>query len=181
MNTLEPKTTAIEPKARLDQSLQLWLTAERDDRTESAESALQAVFASLPAPLPSAEFAQRVLVRTGLRPMPYPWWSRATIAACLLLVGLAAAFALPLVFSLFQLAAPSEIAAGLVQAFVALINRVDEVLAIWQVGARIAATLALVATAPQVIATLLALTACSVFTFRGVNQLLSPPRSSGYA
>ena len=176
------KTTRRVSGAQLQGQLRRWLVAEDVDDSPEAERALALLFTALPAPSPGADFADRVISSVGLRPMPavYPWWSRATIAASLFLVGLATAYALPLVFSLAQLVAPNELAGVVVQSFVGLVGRLDELLALWRIGARVVATSVLVATAPQVVLTLLALTAFSAFTFRGLNQLLSPPRSSGY-
>ncbi len=167
---------------RVDSRLERWLAAEDADDTAEAEGALAVLFSAWPNPLPRTDFAERVLIGAGLRPLPavYPWWSRAVIAVCLLLAGLATAYVLPLVFNLVQLVAPSQLAGGVVQTFVGLLSRFDELLAIWRIGARMVAPSVLIATSPQVVLMLLALTASSVFIFRGLNLLLSPPRSSGY-
>ncbi len=162
--------------------LRHWLAAEGADRGEEAETALASLFAMLPIPQPSAAFADRVLINLGLetRPAAYPWWSRAMIAVCLLLAGLTTAYAFPLIFSLAQFVAPGEVAGMVVQTFVGLASQTDELLAIWRVFARVVNTALLVATSPQVVVALLSLTVFSVFTLRGLNQLLSPSRSSEY-
>jgi hypothetical protein len=55
--------------------LDRWLKAENDeqqDRGDEAEAALQALFATLPPLRPPAGFADRVLLRAGLAPVPAP-------------------------------------------------------------------------------------------------------------
>ena len=165
---------------RLDAVFKGWLAAESDGRDREAEHALRRIFGALRMPAPAAGFADRVLSGVGLLRPPvavYPWWSRAAIAACLLLAGLALTYTLPLVFGLTRLVAPGELAGAAVRGFVGLISRVDEVLSIWRFCAGVVETLMLVATAPPVVLTLLALTALSAFTFRGLSDLVSPHRS----
>ncbi len=168
---------------RTDTILKRWLAAENDGRDAMAEQALRAVFSCLPQALPAAGFADRVLVAVS-RPavgLPrLPWWSRATIAACLLLAGLAAALILPLAFSLTRIIAPGEAIGALVQGFVALASRVDELLSLWRVWARIVDTVLLIATAPPVVLSLLTLTVLSAFTFRGLKRALVAHRSSDH-
>ncbi len=168
--------------------LKHWLAAENAGRDAAAERALGALFSRLPQASPAADFADRVLAavvagtparashRRGAD-ATLAWWSRAAIAACLLLVGLAAALILPLVVSLVRIVDPGAAASALVQGFVALASRIDELLSLWQVWARIVETTLLVATAPPVVLSLLTLTALSAFTFRGLKRALVPHRS----
>jgi len=172
-------------KTPLDTVIGRWLIAERDGRESAAEGALGRIFEALPTASPSAGFADRVLAGVGLgRVTPvaavYPWWSRAAIAACLILAGLASAYTLPLVFSLTRLVAPAEVAGVLVQGFVALVGRVDEALSLWRFFAGFIETLMLIVTAPPVLLTLLTLTVLSAFTFHGLSELLSLRRNPGY-
>ena len=168
-------------KTRLDTAIRRWLAAERRGRHDAAELALVRIFQALPMPAASAGFVDRVMAGAGLgRPAVYPWWSRAAIAASLLLPGLALAYTLPLVFSLIRLVAPAEVAAGLVQGFVGLAGRLDEVLSLWRFFAGLVEASMLIVTAPPVLATLLILTVLSAFTFRGLSELLSLARRPGH-
>ncbi len=159
-----------------------WLAAERDGREVDAEAALAGVFTALPGLAPTVGFVDRVMAGAGFirPPMMESRWFRGAIAAVLLLVGLAMAWILPAVLGLTRLITPGELASLAVQGFVAVISRIDELLALWQVWTRIASTAMLVATSPPVVLSLLALTALSAFTFRGLSELLSPQRSPDY-
>ncbi len=166
-----------------DKIFERWLAAEHDERDDAAERALGKVFAALPSALPSAGFSDRVLAAVHLkpsaasRPVAVAWWRRAAVAACLLLAGLSAALALPLVSSLTYLIAPGEAVGALVQGFVALISRLDELLSVWRLWARFVDIALLIATAPPVVLALLTLTTLSAFTFRGLKRALVPHRS----
>lgn len=155
-----------------------WLLAEKKGRDAQAEQALGTLFSALPETSPSAGFADRILLAVAVRrPAALPWWSRAAIAASLILAGLAAASGLPLAISLFQVLAPTDLIAAGIQGFVAMASRVDEVLSLWRLWAGIADTALLVVTAPPVVLSLLTLTALSALTFRGLKRALVPPRS----
>ncbi len=170
---------------RDDTIFKRWLAAERSGRDAAAEQALGALFVGLPQARPAADFADRVLAACG-RPVwmsrrgangPIPWWSRAAIAACLLLAGLAAALLLPLALSLVRFIAPGEAIGALVQGFVTAASRIDELLSLWRLGAQVVETALLIVTAPPVVLSLLTLTALSAFTFRGLKRVLVPYRS----
>ncbi len=174
---------------REETALRRWLAAEHDGRDAAAEHALRGLFAALPAAAPAPGFSDRVLAALPLhRPVTvrrpggaqvefYPWWSRAAIAACLLVAGLAATLALPLAFAVARLIAPGEAIGGAVQGFIAVASRVDELLSMWQVWARIVDTILVVATAPPVVLALLTLTVLSALTFRGLKRALVSHRS----
>lgn len=167
---------------RVDNIFKHWMTAERSGREAEAERALARLFAVLPAPLPSAGFADRVLAGAGLRAAPavYPWWSRAAIAACLMVVGMALAYTLPLTLGLSRLVAPGEVAATIVSGFVAVLSRIDELFVAWRLCANVAQTLMLVVTSPPVFWTVLTLSTLSAFTLRGLSELVSSNRKSAY-
>ena len=168
-------------KHGLDIAIRRWLASERRGNEREAEHTLARVFRAMPMPAASAGFADRVLAGVGLGSAAvYPGWSRAAIAACLLVAGLALSYTLPLVLSLTRLVAPGEAAGLLVQGFVALVGRLDEALSIWRFFAGLVETSMLIVTAPPVLLTLLALAALSAFTLRGLSDLLSEGRSPGY-
>lgn len=163
---------------RIDIIVRNWLAAERGDRDDVAERALRRIFAALPQTLPRAGFSDRVLAAVALsRPAPVSWWSRATIAACLLSAGLAAALLLPLVVSLGRVIPPGEAIGTVVQAFVVLSSRLDELLSLWRLWARVVDTALAIASAPPVVLSLLTLTMLSAFTFRGLKRALVTDRS----
>ncbi len=176
-----------EMNTRDETTVKRWLAAEHGGRDAAAEHALRGLFAALPAAVPSAGFSDRVLAAVARRvarrrpvavsPRVSRRWSRAAVAACLLLAGLAAALALPLVSSLTYIIAPGEAIGALVRGFVALVSRIDELLSVWRVWARFVETALLIATAPPVVLALLTLTALSAFTFRGLKRALVPDRS----
>lgn len=82
-----------------DEILHRWLAAEEDGRDGDAEAALFALFEALPPLAPPAGFADRVLARAGLAPIPAPvpvrrnlfasLWLRALVTLSLLATGLA--------------------------------------------------------------------------------------------
>lgn len=161
-----------------------WLVAEQDGREIAAERALRALFLRLPEASPAVDFADRVMASVAVgrpaRLASYPLWSRAAIAASLLVVGLTAAFVLPAAVSLARVIAPAEAIGSLVQGFVALAGRLDELLSLWQIWAQVVDVALLIATAPPVMLALLTLTALSAFTFRGLKQALVPHRSQDH-
>jgi len=89
--------------------LDRWLDAEHQDRAEEAEAALQALFATLPPMGPPAGFADRVLLRAGLAPVPAP---RSLFASLWLRASLVLSF-LALSVSLFWLPQTVRAFAGL--------------------------------------------------------------------
>lgn len=164
-----------------------WLAAEADGRDADAELALAGVFQALPLNAPSPGFADRVLIATGwVAPSwTHPsWtesrWARGAIAASLLVVGLALFWTLPVLLGLTRLVTPGELVSLGARAFVATVGQIDELLTLWQIWTRIAATVHQVVTSPPVVAAFLALTALSAFTLRGLSELLSPDRSLEY-
>ena len=158
---------------------EIWLAAEKVGRDAAAERALRGLFMALPSTVPAADFADRVLaaVGRGRRCGLDPRWTRAAIAACLLLAALASTLVLPLFASLTALVAPGEAIGALVRGWVALASRVDELLSLWHVWARIVETVMLIATAPPVMLALLTLTVLSAVTFRGLERALVTDRS----
>lgn len=79
-----------------DEILDRWLAAEADGREDDAETALFALFETLPPLMPPAGFADRVVARVGLaapvparRNLAVAPWLRALVALSLLIVGLA--------------------------------------------------------------------------------------------
>ncbi len=165
-------------KEATDNILERWLAAESDGHDTAAERALREMFVALPSALPTADFADRVMAAVAPRRVAvYPWWSRVAVAACLVLVGLAMALVLPVALSLARVITPGEAIGALVQGFVALTSRVDELLSVWRLWAQIVDTALLIATAPPVVVLLLTLTMLSAFTFSGLKRALFPDRS----
>ncbi len=80
---------------RLEDNVREWLRAEGTGPDELAEEALARALADLGRRRPGAGFADRALMRAGrLSPAWFAWrswWSRAAVAGCLLVAGLAVA------------------------------------------------------------------------------------------
>ena len=82
-----------------------------------------------------------------------------------------------LVLSLGAVVAPGEAIGAVVQGWVAVVSRLDELLSLWRVWARIVETVMLIATAPPVVLSLLTLAVLSALTFRGLERALVTDRS----
>ena len=161
-------------------TFQDWLAAEAQGRDDKAEEALHLLFESLPGPVPSADFADRVLEATGLLPQPLSRPARALIAASLLLAGLASIFLVPVAVQLLSRVSPAEVLAVPVRGLTGLILRLDEAAAAWQFMARLGDVLRQVMATPPVALSLLTLTLLTALAARGLTELLAPQRSTGY-
>ena len=83
------------------ENLNRWLELEGHDRDQEAEIALFELFGSLPAPVPSADFCQRVLHQAGIvPPRDLKGWSRYLTMAALLLTAIATACTAPLLLGM---------------------------------------------------------------------------------
>lgn len=161
-------------------TLTSWLDAERRGLDARAETMLFALFQTLPAFAPSPGFADRIAAVAGLAPATGQTRIRALSAAALAAAGLVLALAWPLFAGLARVVAPGEALGAAVRGFVALAGRIDEALSLWQLGTRTAELSLAVGTSTPVLLTLVTLSVLAGLTWRGLNQLLSPQRSSTY-
>ncbi len=168
-------------RRRLDKAIAKWLGHELAGRERPGERALTRVFARLPRPLPSAGFAERVLLAAGLTP------GRARDLAGLevrALVALACAlsavsiFYVPSVLSAISATVRArglvDLAAGLL---VELSQRVAASFAVWDALRLAGRVIAEAAATPGVMATLALAALVSAGAFRLLQELVIPERS----
>lgn len=160
-----------------EELLYRWLTAERQGRDTEAEEVLFEVFRAIPLALPSAGFADRVLVGAGV---VWSWHLRSAIAACVFLSGLSAAFLLPAAFALLRLVTPGDVLSAVAQGLAGAASSLDEILSLWRFVAGLQEALWLVVATPQVTLTLLAMTALATLAYRSLVELLALQRSPQY-
>lgn len=179
---------------RLEQRLEEWLGLEALGREEDADRVLAAAFADLPPLEPSVGFADRVLrearpfaIRPAMAaarvsPLAEPSWTvRLAILGALLLGALSVACLPLLMGGLAALVEPFDVARMLVGGVVGTVHRFVEVLAVWRILGNLGNAIWLVVSSPPLIALWLALTAFSALSFRWLNELLSPQRSTFHA
>ncbi len=171
-----------------DEILNRWLTAEADGREDDAETALFALFETLPPLAPPAGFAGRVLARAGLAaPVPVRRnlvaapWLRALVALSLLIVGLALPWLSGVLRSLAGVTRSLWSVADLVrlgtEALTAASQGLAAALALWdrflEIGRALQAPFATPAAALVIIGCLLV----SLAAFRFLRDLISRDRS----
>lgn len=161
-----------------ERQLMRWLAAERADRDEDAERMLGELLRSLPDVMVPAGFADRVLIGAGV---VLSWRLRAAIAGNLAAAGLAAAFLLPAIVGVVGRVAPGDVLATAAAGFATAVGALDELVTIWRFLAHLRETLWMVVATPPVALTLLAMVVVAAIAWRGLTELLTPPRSPGYA
>lgn len=174
----------------LQDAVSRWLREEGAGRDLDAETALATVFSALPALVPPAGFADRVLARAGIAaPLPAPFaapaWlvrlGRALAAASLILAGLAALllpFLLPVLGGALSLGRGVEwLAAGLLAACHTLV----EALNVWDALAGVMATVGSLALRPTVLGMFLVALLVVATLLKGLHGWLVADRSSRHA
>jgi len=174
-----------------DEILDRWLAAEADGREDDAETALFALFETLPPLAPPAGFANRVIVRAALAPIPAPVparrnlvavpWLRALVALSLLIVGLALPWLSGLLRSLAGVTGSLWSLADMVrlgmEGLVAVSQGLGAALALWdwllEIGRTLQAPFATPAAALVMVVCLLV----SVAAFHFLRDLISRDRS----
>lgn len=170
-----------------EEILHRWLTAEQEDRDDDAETALYALFEALPPVAPPAGFADRVLARAGLAPVPArrnlfaSRWLRALVTLSLLVTGLALPWLSEILQSLASLGrllwSPGDLVRLGTGAFIAISQGLVAVLALWDwllgIGRALAAPFATPAMALVMIGCLLV----SLVAFHFLRNLISRDRS----
>ncbi len=174
-----------------DEILHRWLAAERDGRDGDAEAALSALFEALPPLAPPAGFADRVLVRAALAPIPAPVpvrryvlaspWFRALVSLSLLATGLALPWLSEILRSLASLTSllwsPGDVVRLGTGALIAISQSLVAALALWDwllgIGRALAAPFATPAMALIAVACLLV----SLVAFHFLRNLITRDRS----
>lgn len=168
----------------LQRSFDRWLGDELAGRDARAERGLRRVFARLPMPAPSAEFADRVLARCGLTPAPKDLAGLRVRAAVVLASAgtLVAVLYLPSLLNALWLGIqawnPLELAAAVM---LSATQRLAEGVSFWRVLTNVVALIADALSSPAALATLAAACALSAAAIRLLQGLLVSERSAGYA
>ena len=179
----------------LARALDRWLAAEGSHATAATEAsettdvdeALRAVFVRLPDPFLPPGLAPRIMAVVAAerrRAAPLNWWSRALLAACLALAGLALTVLPGPVMTLLPrlgLARALSALSSLGDGLVALFGWIGEGAAFWGHLANLGTGVARLAGTPPVAWLLLASAALSAAAFVCLHRLLLSERSVAYA
>ena len=163
--------------------LDRWLNAEHQDRAEEAEAALQALFATLPPLRPPAGFADRVLLRAGLAPVPVPQslfaslWMRASLVLCFLALSLSL-FWLPQTVRAFAgLLSLSDLVAMTTGAMVGACRWLGSAVGLWELFLTVGRALAAPLETPAVAYAMVLCLLVSMVAFRFLRNLIARDRS----
>jgi hypothetical protein len=165
-------------------ALDRWLAAERDDRAAESEAALLELFAALPLVAPPAGFADRVLVRAGLRTAeaadPFAWRPlRIVLALCLAAAGFGTLWLPPVLRVLARLWSVNDLVRIGMRATADAAHWMASLLRVWDLLLTIGRALALPLSVPQVMAILLGALLASSLAFRVLRDQLSPQSIGG--
>jgi hypothetical protein len=167
-------------------ALDRWLAAERHDQAETAEAALFELFEALPQVAPPAGFADRVLVRAGLRTAAaradlFAWRPlRIVLALCLVATGLGALWLPPVLSALAGFWSFGGLVRGAVWATTGAVHGLASLLRLWDVMVPIGRAFAQPLSAPPVLAILVGALLASSLAFRFLRDQLTGERNWTY-
>ena len=167
-------------------ALDRWLAAERHDQAEEAEAALFELFEALPQVAPPAGFADRVLVRAGLRTAAaradlFAWRPlRIVLALCLVATGLGALWLPPVLSALAGFWSLSGLVRGAVWATTEAAHGLASILRLWDLMAPIGRAFAQPLSTPPVMAILVGALLVSSLAFRFLRDQLTGERNWTY-
>jgi len=170
-------------------ALDRWLAAERHDQAEAAEAALFELFEALPEfamVAPPAGFADRVLVRAGLRTVAaradlFAWRPlRIVLALCLVATGLGALWLPPVLSALAGFWSFSGLVRGAVWATTEAVHGLASILRLWELMVPIGRAFAQPLSAPPVMAILVGALLVSSLAFRFLRDQLTGERNWTY-
>jgi hypothetical protein len=167
-------------------ALDRWLAAERHDQAEAAEAALFELFEALPQVAPPAGFADRVLVRAGLRTAAaradlFAWRPlRIVLALCLVATGLGALWLPPVLSALAGFWSFSGLVRGAVWATTEAVHGLASLLRLWDVMVPIGRAFAQPLSAPPVLAILVGALLVSSLALRFLRDQLTGERNWTY-
>jgi hypothetical protein len=165
-------------------ALDRWLAAERDDHPEAAETALFELFEALPLIAPPAGFADRVLVRAGLRAAKRDLFAsrgvRLVLALCLIATALGALWLPPTLRVLAGIWSFGAVVRGGVEALIEATQWLGSALRLWELLLTIGRALTEPLTLPQVTAVLLVCLLASSLAFRFLRDQISGERNWTY-
>lgn len=170
-----------------DEILHRWLAAERDGREDDAETALSALFEALPPLAPPAGFADRVLFRAALAPVPVrrylitSSWFRALVAFSLLATGLALPWLSEILRSLASLTSlfwsPGDVVRLGTGALIAVSQGLVAALALWDWFLGIGRALAVPFATPAMALIAIVCLLVSLVAFHFLRNLIARDRS----
>jgi hypothetical protein len=165
-------------------ALDRWLAAERSDRPEAAETALFALFEALPLVAPPAGFADRVLVRAGIKAARRDLFAsrvaRLVLALCLVATSLGALWLPPTLRVLAGLWSFGDLVQGGVQTLIGATQWLASVLRLWDLLLSIGRALTQPLTLPQVTAALVVCLLASSLGFRFLRDQITGERNWTY-
>ena len=172
---------------KLNRTLRHWLELERKGSETEAEQALGAAFSLLPEEVVPAGFADRVLARTGLIPVPVVglsrpavWSLRAVTGLCMVVTAmflLVIPSYLPAMMGIFHL---SRFTGFAIDALVGLVERLGIGLVIWQAISTVGSILSTVLSSPPYLAALAFGALLSIVALRALHEVIDSERSSRY-
>jgi hypothetical protein len=167
-------------------ALDRWLAAERYDQAEEAETALLELFEALPEVAPPAGFADRVLVRAGLRTAAaradlFAWRPlRIVLALCLVATGFGVLWLPPVLAALAGFWSFSGLVRGAVWATTEAVHGLASILRLWELMVPIGRAFAQPLSAPPVLAILVGALLASSLAFRFLRDQLTGERNWTY-
>jgi hypothetical protein len=165
-------------------ALDRWLAAEREDHPEAAEAALFELFEALPLIAPPAGFADRVLVRAGLRAAKRDLFAsrgmRVVLALCLIATALGALWLPPTLRLLAGVWSFGGMVRGGIQALIEGTQWLGSAFRVWDLLYTIGRALTEPLMLPQVTAVLLACLLASSLALRFLRDQISGERNWTY-
>lgn len=172
---------------KLDRATRHWLQMEQEGHDEQADKALVGVFSRLPLESVPEGFADRIMVRAGLAPIPTlgaawteTWGMRVVVSLCLVLTALSLWLIpgyLPALFGIFNLASATEVAVG---ALVGISHQLGSGLVVWRIFSTAGSILSSAMSSPMYLMALFSAALLSFGAFRVLHEIVVSERSSRY-
>jgi len=163
--------------------LDRWLDAEHQDHAEEAEAALQALFATLPPLGPPAGFADRVLLRAGLVPVPAPRslfasaWLRAALVLSFLAISVSLLWLPQALHAFTSLLSLSGLVRMLTGSVVEACQWLGSAVGLWELFLTVGHALAAPLKTPAVASAMVLCLLVSMVAFRVLRNLIARDRS----
>lgn len=163
--------------------LDRWLNAEHQDHAEEAEAALQALFATLPPLGPPAGFADRVLLRAGLAPVPVPrslfasFWLRASLVLSFLAISVSTLWLPQMMHAFTGLLSLSGLVRMVTGSFIGACQWLGSAVGLWELVVTVGRALAAPLETPAVAYAMVLCLLVSMVAFRFLRNLITRDRS----
>jgi len=173
-------------RRKLKRAVRNWLLLERESRHQQSDRALQGVFLHLPPESVPYGFADRLMARAGLAPVPQQsmaaiWGLRAAVSCCLVLMALFLLVIpsyLPALLGIFNFARATELG---VNAVVGVTHQLGLGLVIWRTLSAAGAILSSTLSSPPYLAALFLGVLLSIGALRLLHEVIIAERSTRYA